>query len=227
MNKITFILNSICILLLTGCGKGYDNFDEPESSLTGTVLYDGQAIGVCTDGQTLELWQDGFGKSSAIYVQIAQDGTYSACLFNGTYKLVVKSGSTAPWEDLSSDTTEVVVKGKTTHDIEVTPYLTISNANITTNSTSVTFTFTVNQIVSEASISNVRLYLNANKITDNKVNDQYVEISGDDITLGSSFSYTVDISDDLLEEDYIFARIGVVSNKSTEYYYTQVEQIDL
>lgn len=48
INKKILLALSICIALLSACQ--YDNFDEPDSTLKGSVVYDGQAVGVRTNG---------------------------------------------------------------------------------------------------------------------------------------------------------------------------------
>ncbi len=225
MKNLIFGVIGVCALLFSSCG--YDNYDEPESILSGTIQYDGAAVGVCTDGTGITLWQDGYDDYEAIDVNIAQDGTYSARLFDGTYKLVLENGT--PWQDLSGDTLEITVKGNTVQDLDVTPYFTFSNVNITKASgTAVTFTFTVNQVDESADLSKVRVFLNSSKLVDTNYRDSYESIyTTDGLEIGVSYTYTLDIPEDLQSEDYIFARIGVLTDGQSEYYYSEVEQIDL
>ena len=75
------------------CGK--DNYQAPESTLTGTVVYQGEPVGVRGSNQSvrLQLWQDGFQTREPIDVYVAQDGSFSAALFDGQYKLITVPGS--------------------------------------------------------------------------------------------------------------------------------------
>jgi hypothetical protein len=74
------------VALLTACEK--DNYTEPKSTLSGQIVYNGEPIGVEEGQVRLQLWQPGFGKLAALDAQIAQDGSYSALLFDGSYKMV-------------------------------------------------------------------------------------------------------------------------------------------
>ena len=99
MKKLIILFAAVFSIVFTSCE--IDNFSAPESMLSGTVTYNGEAVGVRTNGTQLELWQDGYALDEKIAVHIAQDGTYSARLFNGEYKMVRLSG--APWAE-STDT---------------------------------------------------------------------------------------------------------------------------
>src|SRR5660397_127396 len=100
----------IILLLIVAFGLSYsgctqDNFDPPTSMLTGTIVYNSTPVGVRSNGTQLELWQYGFKLRSKISVYIAQDGTYSARLFDGNYKLVRLAG--APWANIPLDSIDV------------------------------------------------------------------------------------------------------------------------
>jgi hypothetical protein len=58
----------------------------------------------------LEIWQKGYQLYTSIPVYVTQDGTFSAVLFDGNYKLVSKSGN-GPWVS-KQDTVDFVVKAK-------------------------------------------------------------------------------------------------------------------
>src|SRR5690606_10220934 len=49
-------------VLLTGCDNifGLDNYDQPNATLTGRVVYNGEPIGVRSNGVTLQLWQPSY-----------------------------------------------------------------------------------------------------------------------------------------------------------------------
>src|SRR5690606_36045642 len=85
-------------ILLAGCDNifGLDNYDEPDSMLSGRVVYNGQPVNVRTGGIELELWEPGFELETKIPVYVSQEGEYSAALFAGNYKLNAIRGQ-GPW----------------------------------------------------------------------------------------------------------------------------------
>lgn len=220
-NSIYLILG----LVATLAGCNYDNYDDPDALLKGRIVYEGLPIGVRTDGPQLELWQDGFEVREVIPVYIAQDGTFSASLFGGEYKLVRKNGG--PWVSQLDDTLVVNVKGVTELDVPVTPFFTISGERFQRVDQTIVATFQLDQIVDEADIESVKLYLGYAILTDENKNeaDQAADLSA--ITIGQGNTLSVAIPESLLDADYLFARIGVRSTVSGEFYYTQVQKVDL
>lgn len=207
-------------LLFTGCE--YDNYDEPNATLNGRVVYNGNPVGVRIDGARLELWQDGYADKKKIDVYIGQDGHYSAALFNGQYKLVRVAG--APWEAQSSDTTVIDVKGQTVRDIEVKPFMVINNESFRKNGSNVEANFTVDRIVDAAKLEEVKLYFSKNMLLDNNNNDGAVSIDISSIVLGSGTSFTAQVPASLASRD-VFVKLGVRSDKSNEFYYTQAQKL--
>src|SRR5438105_1762586 len=120
------ILSSLIIafvIIFTGCKK--DNYSPPGSTITGRVIYQSQPLGVRSNGVQLELWQHGFQLFSKIPVYLAEDGTFSASVFDGNYKLTLLKGN-GPWAD-KTDSIDVTVKGAATVDVPVDPYFIIKN----------------------------------------------------------------------------------------------------
>lgn len=226
MKKNFIYIFSVIALLVTACTE-YDNYDAPKSSLSGKVHYQGTQIGVRNAGVSFELWQDGYELSGSIPVYIAQDGTYTATLFDGEYKLVRKAYG--PWTDQSSDTLFVDVRGNTEFDVEVTPHFTVGNESyqVSTASKTITGTFTINQIVSTSNLSNIRMYIGPNALIDNNYRGSYLKAEVADVEFGQPLSITMTITDDLLESGYLYARVGVKASEADEYIYTQVEKIEL
>src|SRR3982751_5000804 len=102
-------LLAISMFILSSCEK--DNRTPPESTLTGRVVYNKEPIGVRSGGVSFEIWQRGFQLFSKITLNIAQDGSFSAALFDGDYKLVRARGA-GPWVD-NVDSIDVHVSGAT------------------------------------------------------------------------------------------------------------------
>jgi len=213
-----------CIsLLFVGCE--YDNYEAPKSTLSGRIVYEGAPVGVRNNGPQLELWQDGFPLRSYIPVFLNQDGSFAASLFDGTYKLVRKGDS--PWLQQAADTILVQVKGNTHLDVPVMPYFTISNPSFQQNDKGITANFTVNKIVNTANLQFVRLYLGKSILTDQGQQELRVDANLSLISFGQPVSILAILPDNLKNLDYVFARIGVKSTVSNEYYYTQIQKIAL
>lgn len=222
--KIIYIILGLGIVF-SQAGCEYDNFDEPEAILSGSVVYEGEPIGVRTNGPQLELWQDGYELEYNIPVHIAHDGSYSVSLFNGEYKMVIKNGG--PWMPQLNDTIIVRVDGNTIYDVAVTPYYIIENESFQKTGNSITANFTIEKIASEGDIESVNLYLGKSILTDQNKKEHAELVDLSNITIGEETTFTVDIPEDLLNAGYVFVRVGVRSTLSNEFYYTQVQKIEL
>lgn len=226
--RILLIVAFICFIFAS-CE--YDNFDAPSSILSGRVIYDGNPVGVRSNGTELELWQRGYQLYTKIPVYIAQDGTFSASLFDGHYKLVRLGG--APWEAQVSDTLEIDVKGNTVVDVPVTPYFIIKNESFQKGADgTITVKFTVEKIVASAEVESINLYLGKGILTDHNKNEngdakynRQFDLSK--LVLGQEMTLNSVIPESLIKSGSCFARIGIKSNKSNEYLYTQVQKISL
>lgn len=223
MKRYSLYILLLTVILLAGCE--YDNFEEPKSTLSGKVVYDGDPVGVRTNGIQLELWQDGYDLSVVIPVYVAHDGSYSVSLFDGQYKMVRRSG--APWLPQLSDTIVVDVRGNTPFDVPVTPYFAVSNESFQYASENITANFNIEKIVETAELAEVRLYIGKSILTDQNRNEQAVNANIQDIIVGQDASLSVPLSANLASLDYVFARVGVRATASSEFYYTQVQKISL
>lgn len=219
--RILFISACICLLFATGCE--YDNFDEPNAILSGKVVYNGEPVGVRTNGTQLELWQDGYPLRTKIPVHIAHDGTFSAAIFNGQYKIVRLAG--APWEAQSGDTIVVDVKGNTFIDVPVKPYFIIRNESFGKGSGTVIAKFTIEKVVELAQLQVVNLYLGKNILTDQNQNEKIATLDLSGYTVGQETEISAEIPAGLLDDDYLFVRLGVRSTLSNEFYYTQIQKV--
>lgn len=193
-----------CIILLSACGL--DNYESPQSILEGQLVYDGNAIGVKGSGTSvqLELWQPGYELENAINVNVKQDGTFQAKLFDGYYKLVSKSGN-GPWVS-NQDTVEVQVKGYTTCEYPVTPYYTIAEAQIELNGQSVTATFSINEVDGSLAIDRAMLLVNTTAFVDETAEAARLDVESPE---PGSITMTMELEDDLAAQSTLNARIGV------------------
>src|SRR4051812_14289972 len=195
MKKIIYL--ALCMAALS-CKK--DNYDSPSVTLQGRITYQGEAINVSSKDVTFELWEPGWGKNGAITVNINEDGSYSALLFNGNYKLVIPP-SQGPFRsvlnnDTNSDTVRLQLNGNRTMDIEVMPYYMVRDPQFSLTGTAVNATFKLEKIITDANardIENVFLYLNQTAFADGTNYIARTSMAGSDITDPDHISLNVEV----------------------------------
>lgn len=221
---ISFLILLIFVIFIAGCE--YDNYDPPKSSLTGTVTYNGNAVGVRSGGTQLELWQYGFATKQKIPVYIDQDGTYTARLFDGDYKIVRLSG--APWLN-QTDTISVTVKGATTLDVPVTPYFVIANETFSYSSTTGVISSSCNvSKIGTLAIENLTLYVGTTTIVDANNSSQTTVLAAAALTdLTTPKPITVTLNAANKARTYVYVRIGVKTAGIGERLYTPVQKLML
>lgn len=221
--KNIFVLTISLATLLVGCGK--DNYNEPTSIIEGKVTYNGNNIGVRGTNEVvqLQLYQDGYQLKGHIPVYVKQDGSFSATLFDGKYKLVARSNN-GPWVDASVDTIVVDLKGKTQVTYPVTPYFTVENVELVLNhNKSLKANFNINKIVSTANVRYCSLIVNRTAFVDDAINIWRKEYS----FTQNSVSLLEDLSSlaQIEGNGPLYARIGVRSNLSEQSIYSEVIKI--
>jgi hypothetical protein len=208
--------------MLTGCEE--DNFEPPKSTLTGQVVYQDQAIGVRSNGVQLELWQPGFALFEKIPVHVDQDGSFSAALFDGNYKLVRLRGN-GPWVD-NTDTINVEVKGATVVDVPVQPYYMIRNEQYLGNGESMTATLDVEQVTPGTAIERVTFYIGTTTIVDANNFAAVTDIwEPTEEALSAPMSLTIALPGELAAREYAFARVGIKMAGVQEMIYSQVHKV--
>src|SRR5262245_52751207 len=108
----------ILILIIVALGTGaceYDNYDGPASKFEGRIVYQGAPLNMDSRDLRMELWEIGWKKKTKIDVQVDQEGSFSALLFDGDYKLYMPR-NTVPFkvpvnEQTHSDTLLVEIRG--------------------------------------------------------------------------------------------------------------------
>ena len=210
-------------LVLSACA--YDSFEPPESTLEGVVMYEGEPVGVRQNGVDFELWEPGYQLDGFIAVNVHQDGTFTSRLFDGRYKLVRKEG---PWVT-NTDTINVDLNGSQTIEVPVTPFFVLQNENITLNGSTVSATFDVEQIVSDAELQSVALFINSRQFVDatGPGNVAAAFLDAADVTDLSGIELSLDVPSDQHNQEAIFARIGVQTVGTPELLYSQVQKIEM
>lgn len=238
------IILGVISSFLASCG--YDNYDEPTSLLEGRLVYNGEAINVSYNDVTFQLWEPGWQTKAQINVSVDQDGSYSAMLFNATYKLVIPSNQ-GPFRsktnaETSSDTILVKLDGSKVMDIEVEPYYMIRTPQFTASGVNVAGTFKVEQIISGTNAKNierVNLYVNKTQFVDfrSNVNKTYnkdegevdpsvldgaLVIAGSTITLNAVIDPVITPT-----QNYVFARIGLKISGIEDMIFSPVVKVNL
>lgn len=197
---------TVIVVLFTSCAK--DNFEAPGSLLTGRVVYQNLPVGVRSNGVQLELWQSGFQLFSKIPVFISQEGTFSARLFDGEYKLTRLKGN-GPWLD-NTDTIAVSVKGNTIIDVPIDPFFTVKNEKFVKSGTAINATFNLQRVNTTKPLELVRLYIGQTNITDQNNNAGNVQLLASAIPDPTQpVTLSANIPASLANKDFVFARVGV------------------
>jgi hypothetical protein len=245
------IFSSAVFLLLLAAACKKDNYNAPSSTISGRIVYQGEPLGVrspttasgnTSSGVQLELWQRGYQLFSKIPVYVAQDGTFSASVFDGDYKLVRLKGS-GPWED-NTDTIAISLKGSYKVDVPVNPFFTIKNETFTFNKadTTISGTFNIIKVVQSKSVDKVSLSIGFTTIVD--VNNNVVNIDANgpaDITQPVTLKQTINpnrynatsqvttktLLTDLLHQKYAYVRVAVKTVGVNERLYTMVKKVPI
>ncbi|RYY29657.1 MAG: DUF3823 domain-containing protein [Chitinophagaceae bacterium] len=220
-NNIFYLLTILCTVVIS-CTK--DNKDAPGATIKGTVKYGDVPVGVRSNGVQLELWQYGYQLFSKIPVHINQDGTFSAAVFDGKYKLTMLRGN-GPWAD-KVDSMDVSVNGSTNIDVVVEPYFVIRNPAFQKIGNQVNATFTLQRINTTRPLELVRIYIGQTVITDqnnNAANAQKLAAAVPDLSQPVTLSATIPAS--LLNKKNVFVRIGVKAVGVGELFYSPSSEL--
>lgn len=227
------ILLGVVVGLVSSCE--WDNYDEPGSFLQGRIVYQGEPIHVSYNDVFFQLWEPGWQLDIPIEVTIAQNGTYSALLFDAEYKLVFPTGQgpfrTVENSTTGSDTILVNLNGSETNlDIEVEPYYMVRNAQFSSSGRNVTANFQAEQIVTDLDardIEHVNLYVGKTQFVDFRTNIASAEIGGGDIANPASISMTTTVPELTPTQNYVYARVGIKIVDREDMIFSAVQKVDL
>lgn len=226
------IILLIIALSFASCEK--DNYDEPEATFSGRVVYNGEPIAVEQGQVFFELWQPGFGKLAPINVAVAQDGSFSSLLFNGDYKLVF-GGGTGPFvtrqvSASAKDTLYVNINGSQTLDIEVTPYYMIRTPQIAASGGNITASISLEKIITDGNakdIERVTLYVNKTQFVSGAGNSNLANANATDISNLSNISMSVAVPSITPTQNYVFARVGVKIKDVGDMLFSPLQKIQI
>lgn len=200
--------------LASGCR--FDNYAAPATEFRGRIVYKGEPIGVEYNNVNFELWEPGWGKKGAINVAVNQDGSFSAQLFDGNYKLVIPPYQGAfrslKNAETQSDTILLALRGSRTMDLEVLPYYMIRSLKFTGGESKAAATFALEKIITDASgkaIERVSLYISKTAFVDTRTSLATQTVDGNEIKDLTAVKLQVAVPALTPTQNYVFARIGV------------------
>ncbi len=235
----------VALVLITGlfaCEK--DNFEPPKSTFEGRLVYNGEPLLVqsANTGSNsdfpvfFELWQKAYNNRSSIRVPIKQDGTFTALLFDGDYKLTVPSGQ-GPflWKRTSTgapDSLAINLRGSQKLDIEVVPYYMVRSPQFTVGGRKVSGSAKLEKVITDAvngkTIERVSLYVNKSQFVDAGNAITTANLAGSAITdLNTVSLTTADVPALVPSQNYVFVRIGLKMTGVEDMIYTTVQKVTL
>jgi hypothetical protein len=232
------IYKLLIILMLSGSFASceYDNYEPPQALFQGRIVYNDEPIPVASQEVYFELWEDDWQLRNSINVAVAEDGTYSALLFEGPYKLVFRENQ-GPFRmkmnpETNSDTVVVHVSGTTVQDIEVEPYYMIRNPQISMSGGVVNASFRLEQIITDEDARNVErvsLYINRTQFVDQRGNYHIAvrDVAAGDISDMDNISLSLEVPDLVRSQSYVYARIGVKIEGVEDMIFSPVEKLEL
>ncbi|HVK96431.1 MAG TPA: DUF3823 domain-containing protein, partial [Flavisolibacter sp.] len=211
-----------------------DNYDPPSSTLTGRIMYKGEAINVEYNQVPFEIYQPGFGKVGPINGTFTQDGVYSVLLFDGNYKFLIRNGQ-GPfiWKQTAANTPDTVatsVKGNQTKDFEVEPYYMIRNPQFSFTGGKINGSAKMEKIITDArgkNIERVSLYINRTQFVSGVDNIGSMNLSAAAITDPNNVKLEVTIPNIIPTQNYVFARIGLKIQGVEDLIFSPVVKVSL
>ena len=231
--RFHFVLLMFIAVSVMSCKK--DNYKAPSSKLSGHLVYNGDTLGLETNQVPFQLYQFGFGRVGPIEESFAQDGSYSAMLFDGEYKLIVPNGQ-GPfmWKQLPSgapDSVAISLKGSKVLDLEIVPFYMIRNAQISGSGTTVTASCKIEKIITDANakdIERVNLYVNKTQFVSGNGDQQIASAEiGGGVLDPNNVTLSVTVPAMVPTQNYVFARIGLKISGVEDMIFSPLQKIQL
>lgn len=210
-------------LFIQGCGK--DNYDEPQSEITGRVTFNGVPLNVKGTGEAvqLKLFQPGFQLNGEVPVYVGQDGTFKIKIFDGQYKLVGRNNN-GPWLN-ATDTLDINLSGNTEVNYEVNPYYLVENTKLSlSGDNKLSGSFSIVKNVATANMSFYTILVSKTAFVDDVSNFYRKDY---DSAQGSIINVSEDLSNNATAKTAtaLFARIGVRATAADQAIYSEIIKI--
>lgn len=219
-NSLFYTVAVISMLLMVGCSL--DNYEEPSSILTGKVAFNGNSVGLSHGKVSFNLYQEGYGKRGPIPVYLAYDGSFSAMLFDGAYRLEIIDNN-GPWNN-DIQPMDIIVNGDTDIEIDVTPYYFLTDVSIVLNGNEVRSLCNVREVSPERKLRQLFLCVGPTRFISDQSYSYVARRNLMPVNLGGN-SISVDISDIISEYDMLYARLGLQMEGLQECIYSDVIRI--
>ncbi|WP_439582658.1 DUF3823 domain-containing protein [Dyadobacter bucti] len=232
--KIRFQIRTLLAMLILFASCEKDNYTAPKSILSGRIVYNGEPIGVEYNQVRLQLWQPGFGKLAALDAQVDQAGSYSALLFDGSYKMVFPQGR-GPFRTIQKDaavkdTLFVNISGNQELDVEVMPYYMIRTPKFSGSENKVSVTLKLEKIITDVNardIERISLYINKSEFVSRATNVGVTDVAGSEVKDLNSISLSTNVPALAPLQNYVFARVGVKIKDVEDMVFSPVEKVAL
>jgi Protein of unknown function (DUF3823) N-terminal domain/Domain of unknown function (DUF3823_C) len=233
---------------ISSCSKD-PYYTPPQSSFTGTLVYQGNPIGVANNGQGgnvkgpaansvyFELFQPGYPLNAPISIVVGQNGSFSDLLYDGTYKLLFPAGI-FPFLPADADSMTIVIKGKTNMSINVIPYYTINNDlfALSSSDSTVTATFDLTRVIGGTNaepINSVLLYIGRTSFIDDGSNAAFVSLPGSSITGMTNLQLSLKVPSSLNtngaigagDQNDVYVRLGVKVGGIPQLWYSGIQKL--
>lgn len=229
---IKYTVVVLLVAMMAACGE-LDNYDAPNKKLTGRVVHNGVPINVEKGQVRIELWESGWQLKTPIHIALEPDGSFSALLFNGDYKMVIPKGQ-GPFltninAETQSDTIIVNLRGSKTLDIEVQPFYMVNTASYQVNGGNLSANVAIEKIITDANakdIEYVRLFINKTQFVSNGTNIRNVTIDGGDIVDLGAVDLTLEIPAIVPAQSYVYATVGIKVAGVEDMIFSPVQKIN-
>ena len=237
MKSYIYVLLCALSTLLVSCE--WDNYTKPNAQLSGNLVYLGEPIGLSVGEVTFQLYEPGWQYNAPIYVNVNQDGAYSALIFDAKYKLIIPANQGAPFMNIkntetNSDTIPVTLSGGLKKDIEVMPYYMVRNTQFAVSGRNVTATFKVEKIITDANAKNIErvsIYVNKTTLVDGRsdYNIKSTDLAGGSITNLNAISISLDVPvfdpAKQVVQSYVYARVGIKIDGIEKMIFSPVQKV--
>ncbi len=210
-------------ITVAACGglTEIDNYDAPNSMLSGHVMYNGSPVSLRTGGVQLELWEPAYENRDKIPIYVNQDGSFSALVFDGDYRLNTIDNN-GPWVN-RTDTIDVHVRGNTVVDVAVQPYYVVQDPQITYDSSdgpegSVTASFRIANPNPGRDLEYVGLYVGTTAFVDRINRVAQLEVPRaqlpanwmtDPVTLNVKLPDNIRVTPSPAPREHVHVRVGI------------------
>lgn len=220
MKRLIYFNTWLVLFALAGCGL--DNYDEPSSLLTGRVVYLDRPLGLSHGKVAFNLYQEGYDKNGPISVYVAQDGSFSALLFNGTYRLETIDNN-GPWLN-GAAAVALEVKGDTSVDMAVTPYYLLKDVAVALSGQELRAVCNVEMIAGEKEAQRLFLCVGTTAFVSDQSYSYVTRKNLMPVNIGGN-SLSLNVAEQLSQYDTLYARLGLQINGVQECIYSDVIKI--